>query len=117
MSHENEKHLKSKSDLGLGYEMLSVTRFEEIGRRGTAPIAVVDDKTRIPKSSLVNYTKPAMVVKSGLVTSKQSDSLDRTIGAVVSNERSNTSYGLQPNQKVGAIMLGQNDFIKRIVAP
>jgi len=59
MSHENEKHLKSKSDL----DMLGPTRFEEIGRRGTAPVVPATEVAdRLPKSSLVNYNKPEMVV-------------------------------------------------------
>lgn len=96
MSHENEKHLKSKSDL----DMLGPTRFEEIGRRGTAPINVVENEPR-QKSSLVNYKKkPEMAVKSGLVTCKQSRQdllIDKAIEVTVNNERSNTSYGVPPN--------------------
>jgi len=33
LGNESDKHLKSKSDL----DMLGATKFEEIGRRGTAP--------------------------------------------------------------------------------
>ena len=75
MSNEHDKHLKSKSDL----DMLQATRFEEIGRRGTAPTPLETDEIgRLPKSSL-NYLKPDLVFvqenpKSGVVSGQQSHS-------------------------------------------
>ena len=54
--------------------MLQATRFEEIGRRGTAPTPLeADEMARLPKSSL-NYLKPDNVlvqdnpIKSGVVS-------------------------------------------------
>jgi len=90
--------MKSKSDLN----MIDSTRFEEDGRRGTAPTPFSQDVARLPKSSL-NYQKPEFSnenqdgTKSGLVvTGKQSQSelLMINTTAAENNDRSYTSYGV-----------------------
>ena len=59
--------------------MMDPTRFEEAGRRLTAPTPFTNDNTRLPNRSSLNYQKPEFSaenkngeVKSGLVTGKQS---------------------------------------------
>ena len=56
MSNENENQLKSRSELGMKQ---GNTRFEEAGRRGTAPIYEDDDPKKQPRSGM-NIYKPEM---------------------------------------------------------
>ena len=53
MSHDKHEHMKSKSDLNM-----DPTRFEDIGRRGTAPTPFVEDHARMPNNTSMNYMKP-----------------------------------------------------------